>query len=271
MTAPMPPGSAPSLSTAPGHLRLRVDDEALLRVAVALVWLITAVTCLHPRYRDIGSSYLARLGLGSWPMFVVAPAEGVLGVALLFRPIGRWSAALQIGAVACFTAVLAGLEPMLLVNPFGVLSKNLSFVLVVIAAYRLARESPDAAVDDGATASLITAAAAAPWLTEGLLPKILFQQQVELAMAPALGLTFASPAVLVRCLGIAQLLSGVLALTLRGRPLRALLLLQAAALVVLPVVVGFADWVLWVHPFGPFSKNLPILAATLVRWRRVGA
>jgi hypothetical protein len=69
-------------------------------------------------------------------------------------------------------------------------------------------------------------------------------------------------------MGVAQVLSGVLVLVLTGPALRALLGAQIAALVVLPVLVSIGEPLLWVHPFGPLTKNLPILAGTIVVWRR---
>jgi hypothetical protein len=252
---------------------IRRADEALLRASVALVWIATAVTCVHPYYREIGAAYLARLGLGAWAMYASDAVEVALGVALLVTPMTRAIALAQVGAVAVFTVVLAVLEPILLVSPFGVLTKNVSFVLVVLAAARAARGLAGSARGELAEREravvhrLVVAAATLPWLTEGLFPKLLFQQSIELSMAPALGLTFASPSALVAAIGVAQLLSGVLALTLRGAPLRALLYAHAAALVALPLVVGSVAPGLWVHPFGPFSKNLPVLAATIVRLR----
>ena len=249
-----------ALDSGPGaKAAAALADERLLRSSVGLVWLVTASTCVHPYYRSVGTAYLARLGLGPAWMFLACAAEMVLALRILAKPFGRALAILQIGAVAAFTALLAYVEPILLASPFGFLSKNLPFALVVWAAMRMAR-------GDGAPAvhATLRAAAALPWLTEGLFPKLLFQQQVELAMAPAAGLTFASPHVLVATLGVLQLASFVLAIVLRGAPLRALLLGQAAALVVLPAVVGAIAPTLWVHPFGPFSKNLPILAATWI-------
>jgi hypothetical protein len=238
---------------------MRTASERLLRASVALVWLATAVTCFHPFYVETGARYLARLGLGPWAMYATCAVEGVVGLALLARPYGRVVALAQIAAVAGFTVVLAALEPMLLVSPFGMLSKNIPFAIVVFAAYRLARGDEEARV-----VPLLRAAAAIPWLTEGLFPKILFQQQVELSMAPRMGLVFASPHLIVGALGVAQVTSFVLVLALRGKPRRALLWLQLAALFALPIVIGaLAPW-LWVHPFGPLSKNLPIIAATWV-------
>ncbi|MEW5743473.1 MAG: DoxX-like family protein [Myxococcota bacterium] len=43
---------------------------------------------------------------------------------------------------------------------------------------------------------------------------------------------------------------------------------QVAALVVLPVLVGWQDPTLFVHPFGPLTKNLPVIAGTVGVLRR---
>ncbi len=237
-------------------------DEVVLRRSVALVWLATAVTVLHPSYQAVGASYLARLGLGPAWMYATCVGEGALAVWLWLRPFGRFLALAQIAAVAVFTALLAAVEPMLLVSPFGMLSKNIPFALAVWAAMRLERGDATARVWP-----LVVWAAALPWLTEGLLPKLLFQQDVELSMVPQIGIPLA-PGLAVGSIGVAQVVSFGLLHVLHGRPLAVLRTAQAAALVALPLVVGLlAPW-LWVHPFGPFSKNLPILAATLLCLRR---
>jgi hypothetical protein len=76
-----------------------------------------------------------------------------------------------------------------------------------------------------------------------------------------------SASALLVAIGLGQALSGAASLVLRGRPLVALWGAQAAALLLLPLWVGYLEPWLWVHPFGPFSKNLPILASTLVLMR----
>jgi hypothetical protein len=106
------------------------------------------------------------------------------------------------------------------------------------------------------------------WITEGLFPKLLFQQPMELAVVANSGLVPISAPAFLSFLGFAQLASGVLALVLRGRLLRWLLIAQVAALVVLPALVSWQDPMLWFHPFGPMTKNLPILFGTLGVLRR---
>jgi hypothetical protein len=69
-------------------------------------------------------------------------------------------------------------------------------------------------------------------------------------------------------LGGAQVLCGVLTVVLSGRRLRVLLWGQFLALCVLPIIVSIQLPDLLFHPFGPISKNLPILAAVYVLARR---
>ncbi|MCZ7681255.1 MAG: DoxX-like family protein [Sandaracinaceae bacterium] len=238
-------------------------DAAWLRASLAAVWLVTAITVLHPYYREVGADYLGRLGLPAWMMWAADAGELALGIWVLVAPMTRLLAAVQIALVAGFTVILASLEPMLLVSPFGVLTKNVQLVVVAIVAWMLTRDgwSPRAE-------RLLAGGMALVWITEGLFPKILFQQAVELEMAPAAGLTFVPPWLLVGSLGAAQLGSGIAVLVVPRRARVWLLLAQALALVVLPLVAGALEPRLWVHPFGPFSKNLPILAGTFLLYRR---
>jgi hypothetical protein len=237
-------------------------DARWLRVGVAAVWLITAFTMLHPYYREVGEQYLGMVGLPAWPMWATNALELGIAVWVLSGPMSRLLAGMQIAMVSGFTLILAVADPMLIVSPFGVLTKNIPFVAAVAVAYLLDSEgwTPRAT-------RLLQWGMAIIWITEGLFPKILFQQAVELDMVPAMGIP-GPPWLFVGALGVAQLLSGIAALTLPRRPRAWLLLAEAIALVALPVLVGFLAPHLWVHPFGPFSKNLPIFAGTYLLYRR---
>lgn len=234
-------------------------DETALRVAVGSVWLLTGVSVVHPHFRMIGAAYLGRLG---WPvalMPVACAAEIALGLYVVARPFGGALAALQVALVLAFTAVLATLDPMLLVHPFGALTKNVPLLAAIGALWLVGREGWS-----GRAMWLLRAGIASVWITEGLLPKVLFQQEIELAVVRQSGLVPGDPAVFLLALGIVEALSGVLVLVLRGRALVVLLRVQAGALVVLPLLVGLQLPLLWVHPFGPLIKNIPILVGTLV-------
>ena len=238
-------------------------DALLLRLAPAFVWLFTGLAVLSPAYRAVGEGYLARLGLPAWPMWAACAGEVVLGLRVALLPPSRWLTAVQVGAVATFTAILAASEPLLLAHPFGVLTNNVPIVACVLAAQEAAARgfTPRATW-------LLRGGMAAIWITEGLFPKLLFQQPLELAVVANSGLVPMSPSLFLSLMGAAQVLSGILALVLRGAPLRILLGCQLLALVALPLLVSWQDPTLWVHPFGPLTKNVPILAGTWVVLRR---
>jgi DoxX-like family len=228
-----------------------------LKAGTASIWFTTSVGVLHPYYRSVGHEWLARLGLPDWLMWVACAGELVLAVLIVVLPANGWLTAAQVGAVAGFTTILAALEPALLVHPFGLLTKNVPFVALAITVWLLSREGWSSRAW-----WVLRIGMASIWVTEGLFPKVLFQQPMELAVVANSGLVPMSPSVFLSLLGVAQVGSGVLALVLRGAPLRWLLTAQLMALVVLPLLVSWQDPLLWVHPFGPMTKNLPIIAGT---------
>ncbi|MSP55587.1 MAG: hypothetical protein EXR69_08295 [Myxococcales bacterium] len=238
-------------------------ENFALRAAVAFVWLATGLLVASPTYRQIGSGLLLELRLPAALMPITCLAEVVLGLRVLLGPPSRWLAALQIGMMAVFTTILAVHDPMLLVNPFGMLTKNLPIVACVLAATLGAEEGWSQRV-----VWVLRVGSALPWFTEGLFPKILFPQDIEIAVVAASPLSFGDPHHLLQGLGLLQIVAFACALTLRGRWLRACLLVQAGALLVLPVLVGMELPDLWVHPFGPLTKNVPLLTGTLLLARR---
>ncbi|MDH5490625.1 MAG: DoxX-like family protein [Myxococcales bacterium] len=230
-----------------------------LRGAVAFVWLATGLGVLHPAYRAIGSEWLGRLGLPDALMFATCAAEILLGLAVLGSRPNRALLGLQAGAVLTFTIVLASLEPLLLAHPFGVLSKNLPFLLALAASYRLETRGADLRYE-----RLLVWGAGIVWITEGIFPKLLFQQPLELAIVESSGLVPFDPSTFLFLLGSAQALSGVLVIALRGRAQRLLLGAQALALILLPTLVALQLPELWFHPFGPLTKNVPPLVCALL-------
>lgn len=242
------------------------DDPAdrWMRSGIAFLWLATGLSLVHPAYRAIGAEYLGRLGLPEWLMFAACSGEIALGFAILRLPMSGVLASLQVGAVLFFTAVLAAVEPALLAHPFGVLSKNLPLVALVLTVWLTEREgwSPRALW-------ILRAGMAAIWVTEGIIPKILFQTDFERQVVAGSGLVPVDPSAFLYFMGACQAASGLAALALEGRLLRFVLWAQVAALLVLPVLVSLGDPLLWVHPFGPLTKNVPILAGTVVVLRRL--
>ncbi len=233
-----------------------------MRAGVASLWLATGLLVVTPYYREVGHQWLSRLGLGDWAMYLCCLGEILLGIRLLF-PWGRAWALAQFAAVLGFSVVLGVLDPMLLVHPFGMVSKNLPF-LGLVAAVALVQ------AEGWSTRALWTLrlGMAAVWFTEGLGPKVFFQQPVELAVVANSGLVPLDPGTFLMGLGLAQAASGAAALLLHGRPAAALLFLQGLAVIVLPALVSWQDPTLWLHPFGPMTKNIPILVGTwTAAWR----
>ncbi|MEW5739701.1 MAG: DoxX-like family protein, partial [Myxococcota bacterium] len=187
----------------PGEGTASPSELAWLKAGTASIWLTTALGVLHPSYRAIGHEWLSRLGLPDWLMWLTCAGELVLGVLILALPPRWWLMAAQVGAVTVFTVLLAWLEPMLLVHPFGVLSKNYPFLALVVATWLVGREgfSPRALWTLRGGMALV-------WITEGLFPKLLFQQPLELAVVEGSGLVPFSASMFLVLLGLAQLASG---------------------------------------------------------------
>ena len=239
------------------------DEGRWMKWSVAAVWLAGGLLVVHPYYRQVGSGYLVRLGLPGWVMGIACLLEVILGLRVAFGAATSWLWAVQTCLIVAFTTVLTRLEPMLLLHPFGVLSKNVPLLALIGTSWLLEREgwTPRAIW-------LLRAGMAAVWITEGLFPKILFHQPMELAIVARSGLVPGDPAAFLRFMGLCQLASGIAVLVLRGRPLRFILWCQVIALLLLPILVSVQDPFLWVHPFAPLVKNIPIIAGTAILARR---
>ena len=240
------------------------QEVRALLLAVAVVWLATGLLVLHPGYRAVGSVWLIRAGgLPDSVMWATCGFEVLLGLAVAGGSPSTGLTALQTVMVVAFTAILGVASPSLLVHPVGVLSKNLPLLAALWTAWLVAREG----WTDRAK-WLLRVGMALIWVTEGLFPKILFQTDWEIAIVAGSGLAPMDASSFLVVMGVLQIASGVAALLLRGRALQNLLACQVAALVALPVLVGMQEPDLWVHPFGPLTKNVPIIAGTVVVMRR---
>lgn len=196
-------------------------------------------------------------------MYAACVAEIILAFAVLFLPASSGITWLQVTTIAGFTLILGVADPLLLVNPFGMLTKNLPLVTVILMAWRLQTVGWTVQND-----WFLRVGMAVIWVTEGLFPKILFQQPVELLVVRESGLVPIEAETFLVLMGCAQMISGVLVLIVRGRILSLILIIQLMSLVVLPLLVGQNYSLLWVHPFGPLTKNLPIIVGTLVVFLR---
>jgi hypothetical protein len=239
-------------------------DSRALRAGVAFVWLATGLGVLHPFFREQGTPYLRLLGLPDGWMYAACAGEVVLGLCVLLLPARSWLTAVQVAAITAFTVTLAAVEPGLLVNPFGVLSKNVSLLAFVAAAWLLQRE--------GWTRRagwVMRFGLAFIWVWEGLFANAVFQSETLRAVIAAAGLDLPNPRLFLAAAGSGEALGGVAILVLRGRPLRWLLVLQTAGLLLICILVTNYNPLLWFHPFGPLTKNIPLIVGTLVLLRRV--
>lgn len=238
-------------------------DSLALRASVAFVWLATGLGVLHPFYREVGTRYLQPLGLPDATMVVACVAEVLLGLCVLLLPARPWLAAVQVAPIAGFTLILGIEEPRLLVDPFGVLSKNVSLVAFIVAAWLLQREGWTPRSD-----WILRAGLGFLWVWEGLLANTIAQSETlrEVIQAGPIPLANAGP--LLAAAGIGEALGGLGLLFLRGRPLRILLILQTLGLLGICALVTNYQAALWFHPFGPLTKNVPLIVATVVLLRR---
>jgi DoxX-like family len=159
-----------------------------------------------------------------------------------------------------FTVLLAATQPLLWLHPFGVLTKNLPLLAIILVLYRLDTQGWDAR-----TEMLLRVGMAIVWLTDGLAAQFLYGSAWP-ELAPWQAWLPAEPT-LIRLLGVLLAASGVAVLVLRGWPRRGVLLIQMVILGLVPLMASFVDPLLWVHPFGPLTKNVPLLIGTWMVFR----
>ncbi len=238
-------------------------DSFWLRCAIAFLWLATGLGVLDPAYREIGIDYLDRLGLPSWPMYATCVVEVALGLRVALGKPETWITVLQVLMIVCFTAILACLDPRLLVHPFGILAKNVPLLAVIGTCWLVRREGWTTRAQ-----WLLRGGMSAIWIIEGVFPKIFFQELAEWRVVSQSGWIPGDFHTFLYFSGTIEVAAGMLALALRGRLLRCVLMCQIAALLAFTVILGWMDPQLWVHPFGPLTKNVPILAGTWIVLRR---
>jgi uncharacterized membrane protein YphA (DoxX/SURF4 family) len=238
-------------------------DRFALRFAIAFIWLATGLGVLHPYYREVGRQYLEPLGLPDMAMFAACVMEVLLGLAVLLLSPRWWLTICQVALIAGFTVVLAIQEPRLLVNPFGVLSKNVSIISLIITAQLVEIE--------GWTARacwILRIGMAFIWFWEGLMVSVFFpsQELYDILAILMRGFPLGDPKLLLMVAGIGEAASGVAALVLRGRLLRVVLTFQILGLIVICLSVSAFNPLLWFHPFGPITKNIPLMIGTGIVW-----
>lgn len=107
----------------------------LLRLSLAVVWLVSGIVSLGLYPVQDSLAMLARVGipavLAPWMLYAASAADIVLGLATLAWPRRRlWLA--QIALVLGYTAVITLRLPELWLHPFGPIVKNLPFLAVLL-------------------------------------------------------------------------------------------------------------------------------------------
>jgi hypothetical protein len=107
----------------------------MLRLSLAVLWLITAITSAFIYPREGSLALLAPVGLAGTPALIAlygaSALDGLLGVATWWRP-GRRLWLAQIALIAGYSAVIAIALPEFLWHPFGPLTKNLPILALLI-------------------------------------------------------------------------------------------------------------------------------------------
>ena len=115
----------------------------LMRVVIALLWLITAVVSWFGWPHADSARWLVLCGVPSSltePVLLAASVlDGALGLALLLRP-RRWLWPLQIALVAAYTMIMTMCLPVFWLHPYGPLSKNLPILAMMVIIWRLTPE-----------------------------------------------------------------------------------------------------------------------------------
>ncbi|WP_198118533.1 SDR family oxidoreductase [Massilia rhizosphaerae] len=142
-----PPRPIASFVVDPDAERARAKLDWLLpvlRLAIAFVWIATAIVSafVYP----LGASYdlLARTGIPPHlrPLMLYGAAlfDLVMGVCTLFLRRRRWLWRLQFALIGFYTIVIAWRLPEFLVHPYGPLTKNVPMLAAIWLLYELEKE-----------------------------------------------------------------------------------------------------------------------------------
>ena len=132
---------APEAAHAHATLARVSTASALLRVAVALVWIVSGAVSLGLWPIDDSLALLARCGITGWPalaaLFGSAALDIAFGLGTLFLRRRRFLYGAQIALVLAYTATIAICLPAFLLHPFAPIVKN----AVMLSAIWLLRET----------------------------------------------------------------------------------------------------------------------------------
>ncbi len=231
-----------------------------LELFLALIWASTFVSMLVAESaRDEVIRLASLLGIGEWAVWVAQTMTAVLAASALRGIRSRRVVAAHAAMIAGVSGLSALADSTLLTHPFGHIVLNGFLVLVTYLAYQL-RSSGWNRGFLGVTVGGIGFV----WVFQGLVPKILFQNPIDLDLVDTLTGGRGEPSQLLLGLGVLEVFVGLLTVVLRGRWLSRLLLAESVGLIALGILSGVIDPPLWWSPFAPLTKTLLVGFTALI-------
>ncbi|AIY41570.1 hypothetical protein LT85_2412 [Collimonas arenae] len=122
---------------------MKASDLRLMRLVLAIVWLVTGVLSICNRQDSL--ALLTPVGLaGSMALAALYLAAGLdilLGLLTLFRH-GRLLWAIQACLILAYTLIISVWLPQYLLHPFGPILKNLPILLMLWLLYKYEKQAP---------------------------------------------------------------------------------------------------------------------------------
>jgi uncharacterized protein YbjT (DUF2867 family) len=116
----------------------------ILRISIALVWIVTAIVSAFVYPVQDSYALLARTGIpeGLRPLMLYGASafDMLLGLGILFMKRRRWLWLAQFGLIGFYTVMIAWKLPEFLVHPYGPLTKNLPMLAAIWLLYQLEDE-----------------------------------------------------------------------------------------------------------------------------------
>ncbi len=142
-----PPRDIASFIVDPGAERARAKLDWLLpvlRLAIAIVWIATAIVSAFLYPAAASYELLARSGipepLRPLMLYGASVFDVVLGFATLFLRRRRWLWLVQLALIGFYSIVIAVRLPEFLIHPYGPLTKNLPMLAAIWLLYELEKE-----------------------------------------------------------------------------------------------------------------------------------
>jgi uncharacterized protein YbjT (DUF2867 family) len=142
-----PPRAIASFIVDPGAERARAKLDWLLpvlRLAIAIVWIATAIVSAFIYPAAASYDLLARSGipepLRPLMLYGASVFDVLLGAGTLFLRRRRWLWLMQLALIGFYSVVIAVRLPEFLIHPYGPLTKNLPMLAAIWLLYELEKE-----------------------------------------------------------------------------------------------------------------------------------